>query len=85
MTGKQNAEIAGQWLLMAARNQYHPADSRIESFLTSVGRRKFIIPIYRALIQTPAGAKQARAIYAQARPFYHPIAIESVDKLLGAP
>ena len=82
LTDRPNAEVAGQWLLMAARNQYHPADARIESFLSTVGRRKFIIPIYRALIATPAGAEQARAIYAQARPFYHPIAAESVDKLL---
>ena len=83
LTDRPNAEIAGQWLLMAARNQYHPADARIESFLTTVGRRKFIIPIYRALIATPAGLARARAIYARARAFYHPIAAESVDKLLG--
>jgi len=85
LTAKPNAEIAGQWLLMAARNQYHPADPRIESFLATVGRRKFILPIYRALMQTPGGAQQARGIYRKTRPFYHPIAIESVDKMLGAP
>ncbi len=83
LTGKQNAEIAGQWLLMAARSGYGPADARIESFLMSVGRRKFIIPIYRALIQTPAGAERARVIFARARAGYHPIAAESVAKLLG--
>lgn len=83
LTDKPNAEIACQWLLMAAQNEYHPADARIESFLSTVGRRKFIIPIYRALIATPAGRDRARAIYAKARPFYHPIAAESVDKLLG--
>jgi len=85
LTAKPNAEIAGQWLLMAARNQYHPANPRIESFLSTVGRRKFILPIYRVLMRTPGGAQQARGIYRQARPFYHPIAIESVDKMLGAP
>ena len=83
LTKSPNAEIAGQWLMMAAKNEYHAADPAIDQFLTTVGRRKFIIPIYRALIQTPAGTEQARAIYAKARPGYHPIAIESVDKLLG--
>ena len=82
LTDRQNAEVAGQWLLMAAQNGYQPAAARIESFLSTVGRRKFIIPIYRALIATPAGRERARAIYAKARPFYHPIAAESVDKLL---
>ena len=83
LTKSPNAEIAGQWLMMAAKNGYHAADPAIAEFLTTVGRRKFILPIYRALIQTPAGTEQARGIYAKARPGYHPIAIESVDKLLG--
>ena len=83
LTARENSEIAAQWLMMAAKNQYHPADARIEAFLTSVGRRKFILPIYRELIQTPVGRTKAQAIYAKARGFYHPIAIESVDKLLG--
>ena len=41
------------------------------------------IGIYRELIKTPEGKTRALAIYAKARPFYHPIAVDSVDKLLG--
>ena len=83
LTGRENAEIASLWLLMAVRNGYPPADARLEAFLTSIGRRKFLMPLYRELIKTPEGAAKARAIYAKARPFYHPIAVDSVDKLLG--
>ena len=83
LTKRENAEIAAQWLLMAARNGYRTADPRLETFLTSIGRRKFLMPIYRELIKTPEGLAKARAIYAKARPFYHPIAVESVDKLLN--
>ncbi len=83
LTGRENAEIAALWLLMAVRNGYRPADARLEAFLTSIGRRKFLIPIYRELIRTPDGLARARAIYARARPFYHPIAVESVDRLLA--
>jgi leukotriene-A4 hydrolase len=83
LTSRENAEIAAQWLLMAVRAGYHPADDRLERFLTSIGRRKFLLPLYRELIKTPEGTARARAIYARARPFYHPIAVESVDKLLG--
>ena len=82
LTGRENAEIAAQWLMMAVRSGYHAADERLESFLTSIGRRKFLIPIYRELIKTPEGLEKARAIYAKARPFYHPIAVDSVDELL---
>ncbi len=83
LTGRGNAEIAAQWLEMSILNNYHAADVRLEEFLTSIGRRKFLMPLYRALLKTPEGTVRAKAIYAKARPFYHPIAIESVDKLLS--
>ncbi len=82
LTGRENAEVAALWLLMAARNGHHPADARLEAFLTTIGRRKFLMPIYRELARTPEGLARARAIYARARPFYHPIAVASVDALL---
>jgi len=82
LTNRENAEIAAQWLLMAVRSGYHPADTRLEIFLTSIGRRKFLMPLYRELIRTPEGLARARSIYQKARPFYHPIAVESVDPLL---
>jgi leukotriene-A4 hydrolase len=83
LTKRGNAEIAAQWLQMAIGSEYHPADARLEEFLTSIGRRKFLMPLYRGLLKIPEGTARAKAIYAKARPFYHPIAVESVDKLLG--
>ncbi|SIN96817.1 Aminopeptidase N [Singulisphaera sp. GP187] len=83
LTGTGNSEITQQWLLMAIRNHYAPADARLESFLTSIGRRKFLMPLYGELKKTAEGTTRAKAIYAKARPFYHPIAVESVDRLLG--
>jgi hypothetical protein len=85
LTDRGNAEIAQQWLLIAIRNRYKPADARLESFLTTIGRRKFLLPLYGALLKTPEGKARAEAIYAKARPFYHPITVESVDKLLRTP
>ena len=41
------------------------------------------MPLYEELIRTPEGRERALAIYAKARPCYHPIAVDSVDKLLG--
>jgi leukotriene-A4 hydrolase len=85
LTARGNSEIAAQWLLMAIRNRYAPADARLETFLTTIGRRKFLMPLYKELVKTDAGKARARAIYAKARPFYHPIAVESVDKVIGKP
>ena len=52
LTERGNAEIAHQWLLLAIRNNYAPADARLEAYLTTIGRRKLVLPLYRALIAT---------------------------------
>lgn len=84
LTERRNAEIAAQWLEMAIRSKYASTDPRLEEFLTTIGRRKFLMPLYRALMESPEGKERAKAIYAKARPRYHPIAVESIDQLLGS-
>ena len=85
LTDRRNAEILDEWLVIAIRNQYTPADARLESFLTTIGRRKYLMPLYAELLKTSRGRARAKEIYSKARPFYHPIARDSVDKLLAAP
>ena len=82
LTDSGNSEILHQWLLMAVKAGYQPALPKIESFLCSVGRRKFLKPIYTELMKTPEGQARARAIYAQARPTYHPIAQGTIDEIV---
>jgi aminopeptidase N len=82
LTNRGNSEIAHQWLLIAIRNDYTPANVRLRAYLTSIGRRKLVLPLYKAMLATPAGRQHAEAIYAAARPGYHPITVESVDRLL---
>ncbi len=82
LTDIGNAEIAAQWLKLAIQGDYAPANARLEEFLINVGRRKFLMPLYGELAKTPEGLARARRIYKEARPRYHPIAVESVDQLL---
>lgn len=82
LTNSGNSEIAVLWFLMAINNQYTAAYPQMESFLNSVGRRKFIMPLYQALMQTEAGKQMAMAIYKKSRQNYHPVATGSVDELL---
>jgi leukotriene-A4 hydrolase len=77
-----NNEVAFQWLLMAIRTGYAAADARLEDFLISIGRRKYIKPLYEELAKTPAGRERALAIYRKARPGYHPIAVDTMDRIL---
>jgi leukotriene-A4 hydrolase len=81
-TKSGNSEILEEWLLAAVRNGYEPAYPRLEEFLVSVGRRKFLKPLYEELVKTPEGRKRAAAIYAKARPGYHPIAVRTIDGIV---
>jgi leukotriene-A4 hydrolase len=78
-----NSEILHQWLLMSVRAHYEPALPDLERFLCSVGRRKFLKPIYTELLKTPEGRQRAQRIYQHARPGYHPIAQNTLDALIG--
>jgi leukotriene-A4 hydrolase len=77
-----NSEILAQWLLMAIQTGYQPALPKVEQFLSTVGRRKFLKPLYAELMKTPEGQRRAREIYAKARPTYHPIAQNTIDAML---
>ena len=81
-TRSHNAEILAQWLEMSVRAKYEPAWPVLEDFLTTVGRRKFLKPLYEELVKTPDGLERARKIYEKARPGYHPIAVATIDGIL---
>lgn len=82
LTKVGNSEVAFQWLLMSIKNEYMAADARLEDFLISIGRRKFVRPLFAELAKTPAGMKRACEIYAKSRPGYHPITQASIDAIV---
>ena len=84
-TATGNSEILDQWLLTAVTNRYEAAYPRLEEFLVSVGRRKYLKPLYEELVKTPEGKARALAIYKKARPGYHPIAVTTIDGILQMP
>ena len=83
LTASGNAEILAAWFPHTLRAGYAPADAALTTFLRHVGRRKFLVPLYRALLATPDGRNRARAIYTEARPNYHSVATGTLDALLA--
>lgn len=83
LTSTGNSEVAHQWLLIAIRNRYEPAYPRLEEYLTGIGRRKLIKPLYDELVKTPEGRERAMNIYRKARPGYHPIAVTTLDEVVN--
>ena len=69
---------------MAVRGGYEPAYPRLQDFLTSVGRRKFLKPLYTELAKTDEGKRRALAIYEKARSRYHPISAATIDEVLAS-
>jgi len=79
-----NSEILFQWLLMSVRAN-HSVEKKLEEFLTTVGRRKFLKPLYEELVKTPAGRKKAETIFSIAKAGYHPIAAASIAAIFAKP
>ncbi len=82
-TASGNAEVLAVWLERCIRHGHAAAYPRLEEFLVSVGRRKFVLPLYEALQATEHGRVMAKAIYRRARPNYHSVTVRTVDELLG--
>jgi len=80
-TSRGNSEVLCQWLELAIQHGYAPADARLEEFLRDVGRRKFLKPLYMALVQ--ASPERARALYAQNRERYHSVVTTTLDGIVG--
>jgi len=83
LTASRNSEILADWLVIAANREYAAADSTMEEFLVRVGRRKYVDPVYRALMKDPASRDRARKIYDEARPGYQAITRRTIDQIVG--
>ncbi|MBK9962622.1 MAG: M1 family metallopeptidase [Saprospiraceae bacterium] len=82
LSASGNSEIAHAWLLYIVRSGMGPKYMKeIERFLGSVGRRKFLTPIYEALVDQGLG-QQAREIFQRSKKIYHPLTISTQEKVL---
>jgi leukotriene A-4 hydrolase/aminopeptidase len=82
-TNSGNSEILCLWFQITITSGYKEANPQIEKFLTSVGRRKFLTPLYKALVQTEEGKAFAAKVYQKARPGYHFVSTSTIDRIVG--
>ena len=81
-TNSGNREIQAAWFELVIPLNYSQSDSAVESFLIEVGRRKFLTPIYKAMLKRDNGKEWAKEVYEKARPNYHSVSYNSIDELL---
>lgn len=81
-TATGNSEIADLWFIWAVRTGYTDAYGNMEKFLNSVGRRKFLEPLYGEMMKTPDNTVMARKLYNLYKNNYHPLAQERLNELM---
>ncbi len=77
-----NYEILVEWLTIAAASDYEEAFPRLREVLTSVGRMKYLRPLYGALGGHPRTRALARDVFAQAAPGYHALSRRVVESVM---
>ncbi len=79
-----NAEIMTEWFVLAIKAGYNDVRPEMEKFLMKVGRRKFLLPIYKTLAKDKdkSNLKFAKDTYLKARPYYHSVSQKTMDDLL---
>lgn len=83
LTSTGNSEILHAWLHHVIARNYEPGYQALEDFLTGMGRRKFLKPLYERMAKDEQMKQRAAAIYAQARPGYHAVSTATIDEILG--
>ncbi|NND05344.1 MAG: M1 family metallopeptidase [Saprospiraceae bacterium] len=84
LSNSGNSEILAVWLELSIRSQYMPSHNRsiLDTFLTNVGRRKFLTPLYKALLETNQ-LELAESIFNKARNNYHSVSDNSIAALIA--
>ncbi|MEZ4388132.1 MAG: M1 family metallopeptidase [Candidatus Krumholzibacteriia bacterium] len=83
LTAQGNYEVLVEWLTIAAGSAYEPAMPRIREVLSTVGRMKYLKPLYTALVKQERTAAFAREVFAAVKDSYHPLSRGSVAGLLA--
>jgi aminopeptidase N len=84
-----NHEILVEWLTVAAGSDYEPAFARLREVLLTVGRMKYLRPLYGAMGRHERTRQLARRAFAEAAPRYHALsrrlAASVIEKYEAAP
>lgn len=83
LANTKNNEVAFRFYRASVHAGYRAVRPQLEAFLMSVGRQKFVVPLYAALREKPDDRAWAEGIYKKARERYHPETQSSVDKAMG--
>jgi hypothetical protein len=83
LSERKNAEVAFEWYMLGLKCHYKAVFPYLEQFLFTVGRRKFVLPLYEQILKTQDnGLEMVSYIFYGASPGYHSVTRKSVTELL---
>jgi len=80
--GWGNSEIMTEWYILGINSDYKGIRPEMKRFLYKVGRRKYIAPLYGALIKTPENLLWAKKVFLRANVSYHFVTFSTVYEML---
>ncbi len=81
MTTADNPEIGQRWFPLVISQDYVDAFPTIKTFVQTIGRQKYILPVYTALVKN-GYRSLAYQWYNERKTFYHPIAAANIRKII---
>ena len=84
LSQSSNAEIFVAWSRLTIPLNYLPVMPHVKQFLLQVGRTKFVVPLYRLLLENPAQQGFAKEIYQDAKAGYHPLTVAQIAKAFAS-
>ena len=81
LSNTKNSEVLNQWLTMCTLAKYKPCYPYVETFLKTIGRTKFLRPLYSALIES-GQTDLAKRLFDESKSTYHPLSISAIKRLL---
>ncbi|MBV9174414.1 MAG: M1 family metallopeptidase [Chloroflexi bacterium] len=82
LTATRNYDVVERWLVLGIRSGYGPAVARAQEVLGSIGRMKYLRPLYSALADRQETRALAQELFERYAPRYHPIARQVVAGIL---
>ncbi|XP_004307431.1 PREDICTED: leukotriene A-4 hydrolase homolog [Fragaria vesca subsp. vesca] len=86
LSESKDYEVKVAFLLLAIASKCKDHYAEVEKTLKAVGRKKYLVPLYTALVEGPGKEEEkilAKRVFAEARDTYHPIAQGVVETILS--
>ncbi len=82
-TQSGNSEIKFAWFMKAIPADYRGCDEAVFDFLSSVGRRKFVLPLFKMLAKNERLSDLAQKHFIKVRNSYHSVTSNSVNEVFN--